>query len=211
MHIFSYILVNIHIYTCESCMSPIHPAFFQLSPHHPHLPTSSDSQCRPRLLLAYKADPILRNRQGLLPSDLVVCHDIPCADGCEAPNCWWWWWLSTISSHYERYEPLWTMNFHYKFTILISHDEPCCCPLVSTFLVAPQHRSAQPADRTAPGGRAPCDGQGLLPEARAAALPRCHRIRGSVLQICGGAGGLCGCEKWRINRYSNWFLGLKGD
>eukprot|EP00435_Cladocopium_sp_Y103_P030476 s1393_g7.t1 len=37
-----------------------------------------------RLLLAYKADPILRNRQGLLPSDLIMCHTVPCvADGCE--------------------------------------------------------------------------------------------------------------------------------
>lgn len=37
-----------------------------------------------RLLLAYKADPILRNRQGLLPSDLIMCHQVPCvADGCE--------------------------------------------------------------------------------------------------------------------------------
>ena len=43
-----------------------------------------------RLLLAYKADPILRNRQGLLPSDLIMCHQVPCvADGCEVPADFW--------------------------------------------------------------------------------------------------------------------------
>ena len=37
-----------------------------------------------RLLLAYKADPILRNREGRLPSDLILCHDACVVKGCEA-------------------------------------------------------------------------------------------------------------------------------
>ena len=38
-----------------------------------------------RLLLAYKADPALRNCKGLLPSDLILCHTVPCAAAdCEA-------------------------------------------------------------------------------------------------------------------------------
>ena len=37
-----------------------------------------------RLLLAYKADPILRNREGRLPSDLILCHDACVVEGCEA-------------------------------------------------------------------------------------------------------------------------------
>lgn len=55
-----------------------------------------------RLLLAYKADPILRNREGRLPSDLILCHDACVVEGCEAGDLMviksYRWYGSTIPS-----------------------------------------------------------------------------------------------------------------